>query len=69
MSHTHVTYKKSVVKTLLKRALKYSSIWELFEEELRNIKQFLVHKNYTFKMKDDIVRKMINIYHEVNEKD
>jgi hypothetical protein len=36
-----LNYKKSVVKTLVNRALKYSSDWPSFHSEIRRIKQLL----------------------------
>ena len=61
-SHTHLSYKKSVIKTLIRRATKYCSTWELFDAELRRIKQILVNNDYPLRIIDDIANKIINSY-------
>jgi len=45
-SYIPETYKKSVVKTLIYRAYRYCSTWDLFIAEANRIKQTLVNNNY-----------------------
>ena len=59
-SHTNLSYKKSVVKTLKRITIKYFSTWELFDAEQKRIKQILMNNDYPLLILDDIANKMIN---------
>ena len=45
-SHTPLTYKKSVVMSLIHRVLKYTSSWDNYNTEINRIKQLLANNNY-----------------------
>ena len=46
LSHMPDTYKKSIIKTLVIRAIKCSSNWLTFNSEIDRIKQVLVNNNF-----------------------
>ena len=68
-SHPHNNCKKLVVKSLVKRALKDCSTWDLCNKELTRIKQVLLNNDYPLKMVHKIIRKFMNCYHVVNQKE
>ena len=58
-SNTPLAYKKSVVKTLIHRALKYSSDWDAYRNEINRIKQVLADNNYPQRMIEETVNKSL----------
>ena len=40
-------YKRGVIRTYVKRALKICSSWELFDVEITNIKRMLINNSYS----------------------
>ena len=44
-SNTPLAYEKSVIKTLIHRALKYSSDWKAYHSEINRIKLVLADNN------------------------
>jgi len=60
--HSHIpeTYKRSVVKTLVYRAYKYSSTWKLFNSEIDRIKQVLANNSYPQFFVERIIENVIN---------
>ena len=62
-SHVPMQYKKSVINSLVRRAIKYNSNPELLRVELRRIQQVLANNGYPQKLSDDIIRKK-NEFHE-----
>ena len=59
-SHTPLSYKKSVIKTLVHRAFRYNSSWDLLHTELNRIRQVLANNNYPQATVDDIIRRIMN---------
>jgi hypothetical protein len=50
------TYKKSVIKTLVNRAIKYSSTWSDFHSEVNRLRQTFVNNSYPQHLIDRIIR-------------
>ena len=69
-SNTPLAYKKSVVKTLIHRALKYSSDWNAYNSEINKIKQVLADNNYPQRMIEETINNYIdsNICHGISLK-
>lgn len=61
-SHTLPTYKKSIIKTLVFRALKYCSTWQYLHVELDRIKQVLINNNYPLCLIDSVINNMMAKY-------
>ena len=59
-SHVPMQYKKSVINSLVRRAIKYNSDPELLRVELRRIQQVLANNGYPQKLSDDIIRNKMN---------
>ena len=57
------SYKVSVVRAYVHRALKHCSTWELFNRELNHIKQLLTNNGYPISFIDSITNKTISAYH------
>ena len=53
-------YKLSVIKTLLHRAFTVSSNWEIFHQEIENIKQRLVNNNFPNSVIDNAICNFMN---------
>jgi hypothetical protein len=53
-------YNKSVIKTLVSRALKYSSSWQQVDSELNRIYQVMANNGYPQAIVENIVRNSIN---------
>ena len=49
------TYKKSIAKTLVFRAIKYSSSWISFSSEINRIKQVLVNNGFSLLIVGSII--------------
>lgn len=49
-SYSPLMYKKAIVKTLIHRALKYSSSWQSFDVEANIVMQVLANNNYPQKL-------------------
>ena len=56
------SYKVSVVRAYVHRALKHCSTWELFNRELNHIKQLLTNNGYPISFIDSITNKTISAY-------
>ena len=56
---TH-NYKKSIIKTLVIRAIKYSLNWLTFNSEIDRIKQVLVNNNFPLYLIDTIVQRSLS---------
>jgi len=59
-SHVPLTYKKSIVKTLVNRALKYSSTWELLNIELDRLKQVFANNGFPQALTEQIIANSLN---------
>ena len=55
-------YKVSVVRAYVHRALKHCSTWELFNRELRHLKQLLSNNGYPISMIDSVANQTISAY-------
>lgn len=58
-SPTPEVYKKSVVKTLIHRAIRYCSSWKELDTEINRLKQIFVNNNYPLTTVDRIVNKLL----------
>jgi hypothetical protein len=67
--HSHIPqqYKKSVIKTLVTRALKYSSTWANYHREINRIKQILVNNNYPLFMIDNVVNRALDQFFKISD--
>ena len=59
-SFTPMTYKKGLIKTLLSRAFKLSSSWQLFHNEIENIKVLLQKNSYPPNMIDEQIKNFLD---------
>ena len=59
-SFTPMTYKKGLIKTLLSRAFKISSSWQLFHNEIENIKVLLQKNSYPPNMIDEQIKNFLD---------
>ena len=57
-------YKKSVISSYVRRAIKTCSSWELMNKELKSVKQMLIINNYSntmvYQQINEILNKKIN---------
>ena len=60
LSHMPDTYKKSIIKTLMISAIKYSSNWLTFNSEFDRIKQVLVNNNFPLYLIDTLVQRSLS---------
>ena len=63
-SCTPDNYKKSIIKTLVHRAIKYSSNWELVHQEIERIKQVLSNNNFPQAIVENTIRNVLNQHHD-----
>ena len=63
LSHTPLTYKKSVLNSLVNRAIKFSSTWEACSTELNRIKQVLANNNYPQGLVEKVINSRLNSFH------
>ena len=66
-SYTLDRYKRSVVKTLVHRAIKYSSSWKAFDSEIKRIRQTLVNNDYPLYIVDSIIKTQLD--NKINPKE
>jgi len=59
-SHIPLSYKKSVIKTLIHRALRYSTTWDLFDSEITRLKQVFCNNNYPQYLVDRLLKNMLD---------
>ena len=55
-------FKESVIRAYVHRALKHCSNWELFNRELRHIKQLLTNNGYPISLIDSTTNKVLSAY-------
>ena len=62
--HSHIPqqYKKSVINTLINRALKYSSSWETCHAEFNRIRQVFSNNNYPQALIDENIEKKVSAF-------
>jgi len=65
-SYTPDAYKKSVVKTLVHRALKYTSTWDGFNTEINRIKQTLSNNNFPQAIIERIIARTLDKHHDAH---
>ena len=58
-SHTAEMYKRSVIKTLVIGALKYTSNWPLFPAEIVRLKQLFCNNNYPQNLVESIIQSSV----------
>ena len=63
-SPTPEVYKKSVVKTLIHRAIRYSGSWKELDAEIVRLKQIFVNNNYPLTIVDSIVNRLLSKFIE-----
>ena len=61
-SHTSEMYKRSVIKTLVFKALKYTSNWPLFPAEIVRLKQLFCNNNYPQHLVESIIQSSVKIF-------
>ena len=59
-SHIPLQYKKSVINSLVRRAIKFSSSWQSCSTELERIKQSLSNNGYPQNMVESIINRKLN---------
>lgn len=59
-SHIPIPYKKSIIKTLVNRALKYCSTWDSLHQEFNRIKQVLSNNQFPQAIVEQIINKAVN---------
>ena len=62
-SHTLLQYKKSTIKTLVKRAIKISSSWQNFHFEIERLKHVFANNNYPQNLTEKIIQNELQKYH------
>ena len=65
-SYTPLSYKKSIVKSLVHRALKYTSSWTQFNSEINRLQQVFSNNNYPQALVDQIIARCTSKYHDNN---
>ena len=58
-SHTAEMYKRSVIKTLIFSALKFTSNWPLFQPEIVRLKQLFCNNNYPQHLIESIIQSSV----------
>ncbi len=66
-SHTLIAYKKSTVKTLINRALKYSHSWEEFHTETSRLIQIFVNNEFPLSVVQNIINRAVTKYFNIQE--
>ena len=66
LSHTPLTYKKSVLNSLVNRAVKFSSTWEACSTELNRIKQVMANNNYPQSLVEKVINSRLSSFHSSN---
>ena len=61
-SHIPDTYKKSLVKTLVNRALKYCTTWEQVDQEIKRIQQAMANSGYPQFIVDNIINQKVTSF-------
>ena len=61
-SYIPESYKKSVIKTLVHRAIRYTSTWQEFNTEINRIKQTLANNSYPQSITENIIKNIVNKY-------
>ena len=64
-SHTLESYKISLIKTLVNRALKVSSSWISFDSEIQRLRRLFVDNGYPLFLIDKTINNMLNKVHTV----
>ena len=65
-SHTPMAYKKSVVKSLVNRAMKYTSSWDAYNSEINRIQQLLSNNGYPQPLVERIIAQSLSKYLDSN---
>ena len=60
-------YRRGVIRTYVRRAIRTCSNWELVSQELDRVKQILVNNNYSCTEIDEEIMTALNKYHEDKE--
>ena len=55
-------YKRGVIRTYVRRAVKTCSTWELFDSEINHVKKMLINNNYQASDIDREVKEILNAY-------
>ena len=66
-SHTPMQYKKSIIKTLVTRAIKHSSNWQLVHLEFERIKQIMANNQYPQHLTEKIIKDRLDKYFEESQ--
>ena len=66
LSHTPLTYKKSVLNSLVNRAVKFSSTWEACSTELNRIKQVMANNNYPQSLVEKVINSRLSSFRSSN---
>ena len=61
-SHIPISYKKSIVKSLVHRALKYTSTWEQYHTEIKRIQQTMANNSFPQHFVEKIIKDCTNNY-------
>ena len=64
-SHTLESYKISIIKTLVNRALKVSSSWISFDSEIQRLRRVFVDNGYPLFLIDKTINNMLNKFNTV----
>ena len=67
-SYSPEMYKRSLVKTLVLRAIKYSHSWPEFHSEISRLKQIFCNNNFPQNITENIIKNTINKYINTTEK-
>ena len=59
-SHIPISYKKSIIKALVNRAIKYCSTWDTLHQEFNRIKQILANNQFPQAIVELIISRAIN---------
>ena len=65
-SYAPLSHKKSIIKSLIHRALKYTSSWTSFDAEINRIHQIFSNNNYPQALVEQIITRSVNKFHENN---
>ena len=68
VSHTAEMNKRSVIKTLVFRALKYTSNWPLFQAEIVRLKQLFCNNNYPQHLVESIIQSSVTKFLDPQQK-
>ena len=59
-SYSPLAYKKSIIKSLIHRALKYTSSWTDFNNEINRIQQTFANNNFPQNLVENVINRTVN---------